>query len=101
MNPLDAAYREILHHGLLEIRNAADRGDLEHCREASEHLHNVPSLIEEPNRQRHLHQITYHRRRYLDWIRLKNDKDATDWVKRLYVPAWLVIDKELGLESET
>ncbi len=49
MNDLNIAYARLLHFGLLIVRQALDEGDLGWAQAEVTMLHNVPSLIEEPN----------------------------------------------------
>ena len=46
-------YLQILHFGLIAIRDAAHSGKSKYCEIEADHLHNIPSLIDEQNENRH------------------------------------------------
>jgi hypothetical protein len=67
----DRAYLDLLHHGLVRLRNLshadrmgnrthADRMDL--CRVEAEHLHEMPTLVGETNERRHVYYLNGTRR---------------------------------------
>jgi hypothetical protein len=97
MNELDKVYLEILYHGLVGIRNASRNGDLEYCKAESEHLHEVPSLVGETNRHRHIYYATGHRAAYLEWIAKNHREDVREWVEVWYAGAWKELDRILGI----
>src|SRR5688572_20545003 len=76
--PRSRAYLELLAWGLLAIRDDAYGGRIALCRIESDHLHNIPSLLEEPNEQRHLYYIVQERGLYLE--RLK-ELGATEYLE--------------------
>ena len=67
MSELGRLYVLLLQSGLAAIRNAALIGDLEHCRFESEHLHEIPSLINEPNINPYFFYANVIRQRYSEW----------------------------------
>lgn len=68
MTERDAIYVQILHHGLLRIRDSAALGHLQYCAVESEHLHNIPSLIGETNEERHSYYFCQERAHYLEAV---------------------------------
>jgi hypothetical protein len=86
MTERDAIYLQILHHGLLRIRDAAALGHLQYCVIESEHLHNVPSLIGETNKERHLYYFCQERASYLE--RVDRSLPGLDFTLRRYVELW-------------
>lgn len=68
MNERDAIYIQILHHGLLRLRDAAATGHTHHCSVEAEHLHNIPSLVGETNEHRHACYLGQERCHYLEHI---------------------------------
>jgi hypothetical protein len=99
MSELDGVYLRLLQHGLVAIRNASRRGDLEFCKAASEYLHEVPSLIGETNVHRHHCQATATRQAFVDWINVSGDASARRFVEIWLASAWKQIDKILGIDS--
>ncbi|MDB5385195.1 MAG: pknB 11, partial [Planctomycetaceae bacterium] len=52
-NPREQAYSDLLHYGLVLLRNHADGDRIALCRIEADHLHNIPTLLREPNERRH------------------------------------------------
>ena len=90
---LGELYRKLLHWGLIEIRNAADAGDVERCRVEAEHLHNLPSLIGETNAHRHACYIAQSRTAYLEWLLAADRPEVQAFVGRAYLPLWKQIEQ--------
>ena len=68
MTERDEIYRQILHIGLNELRDAAVNGRIQYCAVEAEHLHNIPSLIGEPNELRHDYYFDAERAYYLERV---------------------------------
>jgi hypothetical protein len=68
MNERDRIYVQILHFGLLALRNGSSNGNLRYCQIEAEHLHNVPSLIGEPNDRRHDYYLDVEKPSYLEQV---------------------------------
>ena len=66
MTDRDEIYVQILHLGLLALRNAAQSGKISHCGIEADHLQNIPSLIGETNEHRHVHYLNTERVVYLE-----------------------------------
>ena len=66
-------YVDILSDGLLAIRYAAHRGDAERCFAEADHLHNVPSLLDEPDERKHRYYWEAERPSYLAKMGTKYD----------------------------
>ena len=86
MTERDAIYVQILHHGLLRIRDSAALGHLQYCAIESEHLHNIPSLVGETNEKRHEHYFDKERNYYLE--RLDRTIPNLDYTLRRYDELW-------------
>ena len=86
MTERDSIYVQILHHGLLRIRDSAALGHLDYCIVESEHLHNVPSLIGEINEERHLYYFSQERAHYLEHV--DHSIPGLDFTLRRYVELW-------------
>jgi hypothetical protein len=96
MTELDALYIAIMDAGLTKLRDAAVAGDLDQCKAEAEHLHNLPSLIGEENRQRHLYYFSTERTAYLKWVLSCNRRHVKEFVWTYYLPRWAQIGKILG-----
>lgn len=86
------AYREILHWGLLAIRDwAAHHGNAKLAELEADHIHNLPSLIDEANEARHLCYIGQE----LQFYRERLDKLAhpkyREFVLAQYLQPWKVL----------
>ena len=86
MTERDAIYVQILHYGLLRIRDSSATGHLQHCAVESEHLHNIPSLIGESNEHRHLYYFCQERTFYLE--RVDHSVPGLDFTMSRYVELW-------------
>jgi hypothetical protein len=104
MKPFDMqirqdAYIEILNWGLLAIRDyAAHHGNAELAELEADHIHNLPSLLNEPNEARHHYYIYQERQYYLDRLMVQTHPQYRDRVLRWYKGPWaallLIADKE-------
>ena len=72
----DEVYRDILGFGLLHVRNAAYSGDAHTCEIEADHLHNLPSLIGEPNELRHRYYYDNERTLYLERMAVQDSSAA-------------------------
>jgi hypothetical protein len=86
MTERDLIYLQILHVGLLRLRDAARLGYVEYCANEAEHLHNVPSLIGETNEHRHEFYLEKERPYYLE--RLDLSIPGMDFTLRRYEELW-------------
>jgi hypothetical protein len=101
MTERDAIYVQILHQGLLRIRDSATLGHLQYCAVESEHLHNIPSLIGETNEERHKYYFEQERDYYL--ARLDRSIPGLDFTLRRYDELWTRLKQinESVVESES
>lgn len=99
MSELDKLYIQLLQSGFAALRNAAQNGDLEHCRMESEHLHEIPSLIGESNINCHLFYINQTRRRYLEWASNTHRASVRELLDFFYSATWSQMDILLGLDN--
>jgi hypothetical protein len=84
-------YLEILQHGLGAIRDAAVRGDARVCEIEADHLHNLPSLVDEKNEARHRYYLEQERQLYLD--RLKSVPDFKEtFALRRFRELWTALE---------
>lgn len=66
--PRERAYLDILERGVVMVRNLAFGGNIELCGIEADHLHNIPSLLFEPNERRHEYYIAIERTAYLQQL---------------------------------
>lgn len=89
MNPeLDELYRQLLHHGLLMLREACDTSDREWIASLIELLHNVPSLIGDKNASRHGYFWHQERPGYIEWAKSHSNERAKSTLRTYYEPIW-------------
>jgi hypothetical protein len=99
MKELDPLYLKILSHGLSAIRDALHGGNLEWCKHETEHLHNMPSLIGDENKHRHLQYLSSERTMYLEWVLSVKDKYLLEYVWMSYAPCWDQMCKILEVDN--
>jgi len=95
--PRDRAYLDLLHHGLVLLRSAANGGQVQLCRIEAEHLHEVPTLIGEANEHRHLYYLRGTRGLYLQQLRELEASDYLEQVAIWYSQAWQVLAGAAGV----
>lgn len=99
MNPEDIqarreAYILILTQGLIAIRDfgSFNRGP-ELCKIEADHLHNIPSLLDEPNAHRHIYYALHERSLYLERVQEAADEDYLHVTVELYQKPWMTLMK--------
>src|SRR5262249_16432272 len=93
----EQAYLNLLHHGLVMIRNSASAGQIDLCRVEADHLHNIPSLLHETNEHRHLYYIEEERGLYLDRLKDTATTEYLDTAELLYSEPWRVLAGVAGM----
>lgn len=88
MDELSGLYVEHLRFGLMLAKNAIDSGDFEWARVEIELNHNIPSLIEESNFERHAYFWNQERMRYIEWVSAPGHEMALSKLRTYYVPIW-------------
>jgi hypothetical protein len=86
MEEVDEFYRRLLHYGLLVLRQAIYEQDSAWAKLEIELLHNLPSLISEPNIERHRYFWFVERDLYLEKIAALGIEKATSRMKTYYEP---------------
>jgi hypothetical protein len=96
VQPRDRAYLDLLHHGLVRLRNLthADRIDL--CRVEAEHLHEIPTLVGETNERRHVYYLRGTRRLYLQQLQELGAMDYLEQAAIWYTGPWEVLASAAG-----
>lgn len=69
MNRLRYIYLKILEYGLLNIRELSRAQDVRLCEIEADHLHNIPSLVQSDNIERHRYYYDIERTSYLESIK--------------------------------
>jgi hypothetical protein len=86
MEPLNALYVRLLHVGFIALRQAVDSRNQAWVEAEIEFLHNVPSLIDEPNVERHRYFWFVERRHYVEWANASDRDDVKSAMKAFYLP---------------
>ncbi len=98
LTPRDRAYLDLLHFGLVQLRNFAGNGRrLEFCPIEAEHLHEIPTLIGDDNEHRHLHYLRGTRELYLQQLRVLGDALYLEGVSIWYTGPWRVLADAAGV----
>lgn len=93
MDELSGLYVEHLRFGLMLAKYAIDSGDFEWARAEIELNHNLPSLIEEPNFNRHVYFWKQERTKYVEWASLSGHETALSKMRTFYLPLWEEMEK--------
>ncbi|MCU0707076.1 MAG: hypothetical protein MUF23_02180 [Pirellula sp.] len=93
MTELDEHYKMLLNVGFVVLREAVLSGSSDWVQAELDMLHNVPSLIEEPNVYRHRYYWDKERAAYLNWIERFGSEHAKSRVVVFYAPIWNSIGK--------
>lgn len=97
VRPRDRAYLDLLHHGLVLLRDFACRGRMEGCLIEAEHLHEIPTLIGEANEHRHVYYLRGTRGLYLQRLRELGDAAYLEQVSIWYASPWRVLAQVAGM----
>jgi hypothetical protein len=88
MNALSTLYSKFLEFGLLGLREAIRCQDCEWAEAEVEFLHNIPSLLDEPNEKRHLCFWFAERERYIEWVDSAGRDRPKSRLRTYYEPIW-------------
>lgn len=88
MNSLLTLYGRFLEAGLIVLRQAIRSNDLEWAEAEVELLHNVPSLLNEPNMERHRYFWFTEREHYTQWVSEPGREKAKSRMTTFYEPLW-------------
>lgn len=87
MEPLNSFYARLLQVGFIVLRQAVWSGDQEWAQMEVQHLHNIPSLINETNVARHRHFWLQERQSYIEWATQKGGEPRSRMLT-YYAPLW-------------
>lgn len=93
----EEAYLNLLHFGLVMVRDSAFGGHIELCQVEADHLHNIPSLIGEANESRHSYYIEHERGLYLERLHSMGATDYLEHVMIFYTESWQILADAAGL----
>src|SRR5262245_16329231 len=93
----EQAYLDLLHRGLVLLRNFAHAGNAELCRVEADHLHNIPTLLHEDNEHRHEYYIQGERGLYLQRLRELGAAEYLEQVAISYSEPWRVLASAAGV----
>ena len=94
----EQAYLDLLHQGLVILRNSAQVGNTQILRIEADHLHNIPTLIHETNERRHEYYICAERRLYIQRL---CELEATEYMEQAilwYACAWQTLASAAGVQ---
>ncbi len=92
MDSLNGLYAIHLARGLVLIREAIQSRDYE-CAEAEVTLlHNIPSLLDEPNIERHRYFWLVERAAYIEWASAPGRETSLSRMNAYYEPLWLEME---------
>jgi hypothetical protein len=97
MDPRQRAYLDLLTHGLPAVRNLSRSERIALCRVEADHLHNIPSLLEEANEHRHRYYLEQERALYLERLRQLGELDYLKSRMAFYGEAWRVLARAAGV----
>lgn len=88
MDELNSLYIQMLHVGMLVLRQALSEDDKEWADAEVELLHNVPSLINEPDARQHLYFWEATRAHHVEWATDPGREHAKSRMETYYQPLW-------------
>jgi hypothetical protein len=96
--PRKQAYLDLLHRGLVGLRNNAHSNNVELCRIEADHLHNIPTLLDEDNEHRHEYYIRGERGLFLQRLRELGAAEYLEQVRIWYSEPWRVLATTAGYQ---
>jgi hypothetical protein len=100
MNPRQQAYLDLLSHGLVAVRNLAYGRKVALCEVEADHLHNIPSLLNEPNERRHIFYIVKERGLYLERLHRMDACEHLESMTIWYGQSWRTLASIAGVELD-
>ncbi|MCB9852855.1 MAG: hypothetical protein H6819_07145 [Phycisphaerales bacterium] len=88
MTTRDQLYCQMLTLGFVVLRQAVESGDSEWVEQEMELLHNVPSLIDESNIERHKYFLEKEKQRYEEWALSPGRDTQKSLMLTYYTPLW-------------
>jgi hypothetical protein len=100
MNTLDPLYARLLQFGFLIPREAYEAKNDASVRTEIELLHNVPSLIGEPNAERHRYFLEQEQTAYREWVSESGSEEIAQKMRTYYEPIWEELERLFQLEEQ-
>ncbi len=100
MTTLDPLYARLLQLGFLILREAHEAKNDAWVRAEIELLHNVPSLIGEPNAERHRYFLEQERTAYREWVSESGSEEIAQKMRTYYKPLWEELDRLFEMEEQ-
>jgi len=100
MNRLDPLYARLLQFGFLILREAHEAKNEAWVGAEIELLHNVPSLIGEPNAERHRFFLEKERVAYQQWVSESGTEEIARKMRTYYEPIWDEIERLFQMEEQ-
>ncbi len=97
VHPRLQAYLDLLHRGLVLLRNYTHTDNVELSRIEADHLHNIPSLLYEDNEHRHEYYIRGERGLYLQRLRELGAAEYLEQAGIWYSGPWIVLAEAAGV----
>ena len=88
LEKLKSHYGKLLAAGFLVLRQAVHADDLEWAEAELELLHNIPSLLGEPNLERHRYFWFTEREEYIRWASAPGRDKPKSRMRTYYEPLW-------------
>jgi hypothetical protein len=92
LDNLNDYYRQLMNVGFIVLRQAVDSRDRAWAAAEVELLHNVPSLLDEENAERHRYFWFNEREHYLDWVSASGHEQARSRMETFYEPIWRAME---------
>lgn len=89
---LNDCYLQLMSVGFIVLRQAVDSRDRAWAAAEVELLHNVPSLLNEQNAERHRYFWYSEREHYLDWVSEPGREEARSRMETYYEPIWRAME---------
>jgi hypothetical protein len=88
MQEIDALYARLLQVGFIVLRQAVECGDADWIKAEIEFLHNLPSLMSDPNPERHRYFWFSERDHYIQWVSAPGRDKPKSRMSTFYEPVW-------------
>ena len=95
MTKIEHCYCELLHFGLLSLREALYVKNNEWAKTEIEMLHNIPYLITELNPKCHEYYWYKERITYIDWVNQSASENIQSRLRTYYEPIWSAMETSI------
>jgi hypothetical protein len=88
MNQLGELYCTLLQFGFISLREAILSKDYAWAEKEVEFLHNIPTLVDETNLERHRCFWFNERDLYIQWVNTRGSDEPRSRMRTFYEPVW-------------